>query len=379
MEYMHIWPSIEVLIFNLIVLDHCFKRKYSILKEAAVFCAFTAFFVLPLVFFKRDVFDGSGRLSILGFIYIIPLKFLYDEKTERLFLNMCMSWTYTLGIMAISIQTAYFLGFLDYDLSLLIIETVLFSVTFFPFRKYVIPKYCYIFQNMHDFPKAQFRYLELSAYSNFFVLSMLHIFFLNSETHLLQILVLAIFLMANYLLYTIVYEIIKSSKRISELEKTAMHDALTGLGNRVQMMRHMRILIEENHTFSIMFLDLDGFKLINDQYGHDVGDRYLIHFGNVCSDELKDQGKLYRYGGDEFVAIYYGVLTEEKINAICKCRKWDEDAPCGFNQVSAGMIVCKPPYSVKDPDAILKRADSIMYRNKLNRRMKNPEKHEKSV
>lgn len=130
MEYMHIWPSIEVLIFNLIVLDHCFKRKYSILKEAAVFCAFTAFFVLPLVFLKRDVFDGSGRFSILGFIYIIPLKFLYDEKTERLFLNMCMSWTYTLGIMAISIQTAYFLGFLDYDLSLLIIETVLFSVTF---------------------------------------------------------------------------------------------------------------------------------------------------------------------------------------------------------------------------------------------------------
>ena len=374
MEYVYILPMVEVLVFNVITLDHCFKRKYSKFKMVAVFFFFTVLCILPAALFKRDVFNGDGKFSIFGFLYIIPLKFLYDEKIERLFLNMCMSWTYTLGILAVSIQMVYLGDFLNYDLSLIIIETVLFLATFIPFRNYVIPKYIYIFQNMHDFRKTQFRYLEISVFFNFFTLLILHIIFLYSERNLLQIVVLAIFLASNYLFYSIVYEVINSSVKINELEKKVSDDALTGLGNRVQMMRHIRILIEENQVFSIMFFDLDRFKLINDQYGHDVGDRYLIHFGKVCSDELKDNGKLYRYGGDEFVAIYYGVLTEEIADTIAQCKNWDKDAPCEFNQISAGFVVCKPPYAVKDPSILLKQADDIMYRNKLNKKMRYKEK-----
>ncbi len=271
--------------------------------------------------------------------------------------------------MAVSVQIAYFLPFYNYYLCLSIIETMLFFATFFLFKKHVIPKYFYILQNIYDFQKTQFKHLEISMCLNFFMLAIIHIIFLESEKHLLQIIVLGIFLAANYLFYSIVYEVINSSVKINELEKKVSDDALTGLGNRMQMIRHMRILIEENKTFSIMFLDLDRFKLINDKYGHNVGDKYLVHFGKVCSDELKDNGKLYRYGGDEFVAIYYGVLTEEIAASIGECKNWDKDAPCEFNQVSVGFVVCKPPYDVKDPSDILKHADSIMYRNKLNKKM----------
>ena len=285
-----------------------------------------------------------------------------------------MSWTYTYGILAVSVQAAYFFGFLNFQLALIIIETVLFSATFIPFRKYVIPKYLYILRNMQDYQKMQFRYLEISMYFNFFILAVLHIIFLNSEKYLLQIIVLIMFLAVNYMFYTIVYDVINSSIRINELEKTVSHDDLTGLGNRPQMMRRMRTLIEENQTFSVIFFDLDRFKLINDKYGHDIGDRYLIHFGKVCSNELKENGKLYRYGGDEFVAIYYGVLTKDIADSIAECKNWDEGAPCEFNQVSVGFVVCKPPYAVKDPYIILKHADNIMYRNKLNKKTNNQEK-----
>lgn len=371
MGYLHILPMAEVLILNLITLNHCFKRKYSIFKTVIVLFAFTAIVILTWVLLNRDVFRGNGKFSIVGFIYIIPLKFLYDEKFERLFINMCMIWIYTLGIMAISVQAAYCLSYLNHDICLIIIQTLLFLVTFIPFRKYVMPKYIYIFKNMYDFQKIQFRYLEIGIYLNFFILAILHIIFLDSEKYLLQMLIFVMFLAANYLFCAIVYEVINSSIKIDELEESVSHDALTGLGNRTQMLKRIRILIEENHVFSLMFLDLDRFKLINDQYGHDVGDRYLKHFGKVCSDELKDNGKLFRYGGDEFVAIYYGVLTEEIAASIAECKNWDEGAPCAFNEVSVGFVVCKPPYSVKDPDIILKRADSIMYMNKLSRKMKN--------
>lgn len=374
MEYTQTLPYLEVLIINLITLNHCFKRKYSVFKTVMVFLVFTVFLIVPIVMFNGGTFNGNGKFSIFGFIYIIPLKILYDEKYERLLMNMCMSWTYTLGIMAVSVQVVYILGYINYGISLTIVETVLFLLTFIPLKKFLIPKYCYIFQNLYDFRKTQFRYLGISAYLNFFMLFILHVIFLSSDKYLLQTIVLGMFLAINYILFSIVYEVINSSVKIDELEKKVSDDALTGLGNRVKMMRHMRILIEQNQIFSIMFLDLDRFKLINDRYGHNVGDRYLIHFGKVCSDELKDNGKLYRYGGDEFVVIYYGVLTEEIADSIAKCENWDEGAPCEFNQVSAGFVVCRPPYTVKDPEAILKQADNIMYRNKLNKKMRYREK-----
>lgn len=375
MEYVYMVPLLEVLFFNLIILNNCFTRKYSIFKTIAVLWAFTAFGILPLVLLSKEVFSGNGRFSILGFIYLIPLKFLYDEKWERIFLNMCMSWTYTMGIMAVSVQIVHLGDFLNYGLSLTIIETILFLITFIPFREYMIPKYVYIVQNIYKFQKIQFTYLKISVCLNFFMLFVFHIIFLTSEKYLLQIIVLIIFLAVNYIFYSIVYEVIRNSFTINELEKTVLKDGLTGLGNRMQMMSDICCLMEKNFTFSIMFLDLDGFKLINDYYGHGVGDRYLIHFGKVFSDELKDKGKLYRYGGDEFVAIYYGVLTEEAADSISQCKNWNEGAPCKFNQVSTGLVVCEPPYLIKDPNSILKHADSIMYRNKLNKKMRNQEKN----
>lgn len=84
MKYGFILPSVEVLILNLINANFCFKRKYSIFKTVTVLCGFTALFFLPLFLLPKETFSGNGELSLLGFIYIIPLKFLYDEKAEML-------------------------------------------------------------------------------------------------------------------------------------------------------------------------------------------------------------------------------------------------------------------------------------------------------
>ncbi|WP_367924160.1 GGDEF domain-containing protein [uncultured Ruthenibacterium sp.] len=368
MEYVYFLPPIEVLIFNLINLDRCLTRKYSIFKTALVLCCFTALFSLPWILSPGKEFYGKGQLSVLGFLYIVPLKFLYQEKLELLFTNVCMNWSYSLAIMAISVQTAYFLGFPNYDLSLALVEAILLGAAFVPFRKYMIPQFCYILQNTQKVQKKQFAYLKTSIYFQFFMLLVLHVIFLDSKKYILQIAALVMFVVSNYLLYRIVYEVINNSIKVNKLEKEVSKDVLTKLGNRMQLMKDMRSLMQENRTFSIVFLDLDSFKLINDKYGHDIGDRYLIHFGKVVSEELGDKGKLYRYGGDEFIAIYYGVLTEHKVDRIVQCNNWDEGAPCAFNQVSAGFVVCEPPYDAQNPSDIIMSADDIMYQNKQTRK-----------
>ena len=368
MEYvLYTLPSIEVLIFNLINLEYCITRKYSRFKAVTVLFLFTAFILLLWALFPEKELYGKGQFPILGFIYIIPLKYLYHEKMELIFINMCMSWTYTLGIMAVAVQIVYLSGFTDHSLPLMIVETILFWATFVPFRKYMIPKFSYILRNTHTVQKKQFTYLKISICFHFFMLIILHLIFLNSEKYILQITALVLFLVTNYLFYHIVYEVISSSIKVNELEKTVPKDALTGLGNRTQLIKDIRCLMEDNQVFSVLFLDLDRFKQINDQYGHDVGDRYLMHFAKVFCDELNDRGTLYRYGGDEFIAIYYGVPTRETIDAIARCKNWNQGAPCKFNQVSVGFVVCEPPYTDKEPNNILKRADNLMYKDKASK------------
>lgn len=368
MEYGFIIPAVEVLIFNLVTLDHCLTRRYTFGRTAAVILMFTALLFMAVFGFLGNEIQGDGRFTVVGFIYIIPLKILYEEKLDVMILNICMSWIYTLGVQSVSIQAAHFLSSADYDITVVLIETILFLVTFFPFRKHMIPGFSYIIQQISGVGKNLFRHLEISIFLNFMILNIIHQIFLNNDRYLLQIAVLVIYLISAYILYGIVYEVIRSTVKVGELKRTAAEDPLTGLGNRSRLIKDMNRLIEDNQTFSVIFLDLDRFKDINDMYGHDMGDRYLMHFGKVFSEELGENGRLYRYAGDEFAAVYYGRLDDERLGRMTDCSSWGKDAPCGFNQVSAGMVVCTPPYDVADPDRIVKLADVRMYRDKMSRK-----------
>ena len=62
---------------------------------------------------------------------------------------------------------------------------------------------------------------------------------------------------------------------MDRLEYASFHDPLTGLGNRSMLWEHLKQLLKENQTFSLLFIDLDRFKEINDKYGHLTGDWYL--------------------------------------------------------------------------------------------------------
>ena len=361
MEYGYILPTIEVLIINLVTLNQCFKRKYSLFKTILALCTFTVLCVFSWVLPSRETFSGNGRFSILGFIYIIPIKLLYDEKLEMLFLSMCMSWTYTMGIMAISIQAAYCFGGLNYGLALILIQTLLFVITFIPFKRSMIPQYFYILRSPQKVSRRQFTYLKINIYLHFFMLFLLHLVFLGSDAHGLQIAILVLLLASNCLFYRIVYAVISSTVQITELKKTVSNDALTGLGNRTKAIKDMRSHMAANRVFSILFLDLDRFKLVNDQYGHPEGDRALKAVAQCLKETLGEQCVIGRMGGDEFAALLCAELPTEELEValrhfltrVHRITWGDQHLTC-----SIGALPIGPELS---PEELYQRADRLLY------------------
>ena len=99
-----------------------------------------------------------------------------------------------------------------------------------------------------------------------------------------------------------------------------MHDPLTGLPNRAFFDEQVERAIAESgynsDPFVIMFLDLDGFKLINDLGGHEAGDKLIVDVANRLRDFVRKGDVLSRLGGDEFAAIVFGVEGREQAEQV---------------------------------------------------------------
>jgi len=142
-------------------------------------------------------------------------------------------------------------------------------------------------------------------------------------------------------------------------------DLLTGCLTR-------RYLKEKGPEFpcSVVFIDLDGFKEVNDSMGHSAGDEVLAAFGRLLRENLGDAGAAVRWGGDEFVLLLPGVREEGARKAVERIRKaWEKDMPraaaeAGVN-FSVGVSWCRGP---EELDAAIKRADDLMYRDKRARK-----------
>ena len=96
------------------------------------------------------------------------------------------------------------------------------------------------------------------------------------------------------------------------LEEWATIDYLTKSPNRRKLYQHIETLITKNVPFAIVITDIDGFKQINDQYGHPVGDAVLVEYSRRIEAKLAGDNFMARFGGDEFVFVYPN-LKDEKI------------------------------------------------------------------
>jgi diguanylate cyclase (GGDEF)-like protein len=97
----------------------------------------------------------------------------------------------------------------------------------------------------------------------------------------------------------------REAELLAELERRATHDPLTGLANRDLLFEQLELLLDQRHRtgIAVAFVDLDGFKLINDALGHLAGDRVLAEVGRRLRSAVRQGDVVARMGGDEFVVV----------------------------------------------------------------------------
>lgn len=158
----------------------------------------------------------------------------------------------------------------------------------------------------------------------------------------------------------------------ARLAQMAHHDPLTHLPNRVLLADRMRVAIAHaQHSgkwLAICFMDLDGFKVVNDRYGHDVGDQLLVKVAERLQNTLQGGDTLARLGGDEFVLLLGGLPDLQACRYQLQ-RVLDTVAqPVELGNIridiSASIGVTLYPQDEQDPDTLLRHADQAMYQAK---------------
>jgi len=157
----------------------------------------------------------------------------------------------------------------------------------------------------------------------------------------------------------------------AQLQQMATHDSLTGLPNRNLLVEHIDELIKQGirhkRKFALMFVDLDGFKDINDSHGHDAGDRILIEVAKRLKLQFRDSDTIARMGGDEFILVYTDIQNQERDISVLVERTLESiRTPISLSndltgQVSGSIGIALFPDHGDSPDELIKAADNAMY------------------
>jgi diguanylate cyclase (GGDEF)-like protein len=143
-------------------------------------------------------------------------------------------------------------------------------------------------------------------------------------------------------------------------------DQVTGVGTRRWLERCMEELADAPGSGSVMMLDLDRFKDINDTFGHSAGDRVLARVGSVLNECLRRSDLIARYGGEEFVVFLPNASIDEshqlaeRITVQLRLLDWSDIAPNMSVTISTGVAAG----SFADPRELLEAADQALYRAK---------------
>ena len=169
---------------------------------------------------------------------------------------------------------------------------------------------------------------------------------------------------------------IETRRLYSDLQHRSEFDLLTELHNRFSLETRLREIIEEakreKESFGLIYIDLDGFKLINDVYGHQIGDRYLQQVTLRMKHQLRPTDLMARLGGDEFAVLVPRVARHEDVQAVVTRLESCFSNPFAIdgNQLhgSASFGVALFPLDGSTPDSLLNSADAAMYVAKHDKR-----------
>jgi diguanylate cyclase (GGDEF)-like protein len=205
----------------------------------------------------------------------------------------------------------------------------------------------------------------------------LFIYYIIAEAVVFSVSILAGLLFTNRISLSIVNEIQKSENAEQKMRQMAHHDPLTGIPNRRFFIDKFSNLLESkcnfhnDQSFAVLFIDLDGFKTVNDTLGHDYGDEVLVITAQRLKNILRQHDTLARLGGDEFAILLENVNKRDEIKFICTriISSVSETIVLKDKEIkisaSVGIYNCSTlDKSESDGELLLSRADRAMYEAK---------------
>ena len=161
--------------------------------------------------------------------------------------------------------------------------------------------------------------------------------------------------------------------KLEESEQRASHDVLTGLDNRQGVETKLQRRIDARKPFCVVMLDLNGFKQVNDTYGHEAGDDLLKQFSTELRSASRATDAVGRWGGDEFIVILDGNIDEAHSH-VERMQKWvfgsytlhlGAEGPKVEMTAALGLVEWQTDETLKQ---VLARADTLMYKEKVEMR-----------
>ena len=162
---------------------------------------------------------------------------------------------------------------------------------------------------------------------------------------------------------------------VDQITHQALHDQLTGLANRLQFTEQLRVAItrarQRSQSLTLFYVDLDGFKPVNDEFGHEVGDQLLVAVGQRLIGSTRSDDAVARLGGDEFAILIHGHTSPQEAEAVIArlTRAFEDPFKIAGHELRLGASVGRAvfPIDADTADDLLRCADSAMFTNKRGR------------
>lgn len=171
----------------------------------------------------------------------------------------------------------------------------------------------------------------------------------------------------------------KVKEKAAQMTELANTDEVTGLFNQRKLAADLEETIKEHEEnkkqFSVMFIDIDHFKVVNDKYGHIIGSQMLIEIGKVLRNLLRDTDYIYRFGGDEFVVLMTDVATDivhkVALRILNSVKEMDFKIDNGdIHKLSLSIGIAEYPKNARTAKELIGFADEMMYESKKSGRGK---------
>jgi diguanylate cyclase (GGDEF)-like protein len=159
-------------------------------------------------------------------------------------------------------------------------------------------------------------------------------------------------------------------QRFTTVKKEAIHDTLTNLFNRryfeEELSAETQKAFENQSNLSIIMVDIDHFKKVNDTFGHDGGDKVLRNLASLLKNSVRKHDTVARYGGEEFVLLLPGAPVDPTNMVAERIRRLVEDTPFDVGQTQIRITISLgisnfPIHRVKSKEELLKMADLALY------------------